>query len=423
MISASHRRHFLQSALTGAAALAANSPLLHQLLRADDEGTRRPDHQTPDTREPLKITAVHTHHVKTEIGIAYGGAWGWSNVCDTLLVEIETDAGLTGWGETAPLQGIQALINELGAKLVGKNALQQRKLWREMWGWNFGNGMALGGIDMALQDVRGKALNLSVAEMYGDRVRDKVPAYASAPNYIQGQDVRKQYPDEGAKLVADGFRALKIRLGGEPLAVDIDAAAALRDAVGPDVKLMVDGNGGYQMGPAIRMGRELDQLGYYFFEEPLPQAGYAGYPELTAALQIPIAAGEVLNSRADALTLIERRGMRIIQPDVSLCGGIGECLFIAEMARLSGIPCIPHCWGGALVTSATLQLVSLLPEPTVSRLLDSPMIELGAYENPFRDELVTNPPKQVDGFVEVPTGPGLGVEVIREVVEKYAVEE
>src|SRR5690606_22821292 len=122
--------------------------------------------------------------------------------------------------------------NELGDKLVGRNVLQHRKLWRELWGANFGNGMAVGGIDMALQDVRGKALGLSVAELYGDRVRDKVPAYASAPNYIKGRDVRRQYPEDAAKLVSDGFRALKVRLGGESLEVDIEAAINLRDAVG-----------------------------------------------------------------------------------------------------------------------------------------------------------------------------------------------
>lgn len=408
------RRRFLRSAF----AAASSTPLLQSLLHADE-----PNHHSPDTRHPLKITAVRTHHLKTELPFAFGGAWGWSNVCETLLVEIETDAGLTGWGETAPLQGIRGLITDLGPRMIGKNALQHRKLWRELWGANFGNGMALGGIDMALQDVRGQALGLSVAELYGDRVRNEVPAYSSAPNYIEGRDARQSYPEEGAKLVADGFRALKIRLGGETLKADIEAATALREAVGPDIRLMVDGNGGYSMGPAIRMGRALDELGYDFFEEPLPQAGYAGYPELTAALEIPIAAGEVLNSRVDALDLIERRAMRIIQPDVSLCGGIGECLFIAELARLHGIPCIPHCWGGALVTTATLQLLSLLPNPTISRLPDAPMIELGTYDNPFRTELVTHPPQQRNGMVDIPTGPGLGVTVVREVIEKYAVKD
>jgi D-galactarolactone cycloisomerase len=404
------RRHFLQSTLAAAA-----SPLLNSLFAAED------DTKQPAAKPPLTITAVRTHHLKTELPFAYGGAWGWSNVCETLLVEIQTDAGLTGWGETAPLQGIRGLINDLGQRLVSKNALQHRKLWRELWGPNFGNGMALGGIDMALQDVRGQALGLSVAELYGDRVRDQIPAYASAPNYIQGKDHRKTYADEGAQLVADGFRALKIRLGGDTLAADIHAATALREAVGPDVRLMVDGNGGYTMGPAIRMGRALDELDYYFFEEPLPQAGYAGYPELTSALEIPIAAGEVLNSRADALDLIDRRAMRIIQPDVSLCGGIGECLFIAELARLRGIPCIPHCWGGAFVTAATLQLLSLLPNPTVSRTPDPAMIELGTYANPFRTELVTHPPLQKNGLVDVPTGPGLGMTINPEVIQKYAV--
>ena len=118
--------------------------------------------------------------------------------------------------------------------------------------------------------------------------------------------------------------------------------------------------------------------------------------------------------------LITRRAMRIIQPDVSLCGGIGECLFIAGMARLWGIQCIPHCWGGAVTIAATLQVLSLLPDASWARTTETPMLELDVYENPFRDKIVTRPAKLRDGMVDVPKGPGLGIEIDEDLFEHYA---
>ena len=261
------------------------------------------------------------------------------------------------------MTGVRATIEGLGKTLVGRNVLEHRNLWLGLWGPNFGNGLAVGALDMALHDVRGKALKMSVAELYGGRLRDRVPAYATAMNYTEGIRPEQQYPTEAAALVARGFGTLKMWLGGLPARRDLAVAAAVRSAVGPNVKLMVDSNGAYTLSTAIRVGHELERLGFFFFEEPLPQQpNYAGYEVLTDKLDIPIAAGEVLDSRATARELTVRRARRIIQPDVSLCGGIAECLFVAEMARLWAIQCIPHCWGGALVIAATLQVLSLLPE-------------------------------------------------------------
>jgi D-galactarolactone cycloisomerase len=247
-----------------------------------------------------------------------------------------------------------------------------------------------------------------------------VPAYAAAMNYTEGQDPEKQYPAEAVALAKRGFQAMKMRLGGLPMKRDVATAAAVREAVGPDIKLIVDGNGAYALGAAIRMGRELERLGYYFFEEPLPQMDYAGYEVLTSKLDIPIAGGEVLDSRGRAKEVIVRRAMRIIQPDVSLCGGFEEVLFIAGMARLWGLQCFPHCWGGAIVIAATLQLVSLLPDASWARTTETPLLELDVYENPFRDKLVTKPVAiRLDGLIDVPTGPGLGIEVNEDVVKEY----
>jgi D-galactarolactone cycloisomerase len=170
------------------------------------------------------------------------------------------------------------------------------------------------------------------------------------------------------------------------------------------------------------MAAELHKLGFEAFEEPLPQSpNYAGYEELRQKMPLSLAGGEAVDSRANAKNLIDRRAMDIIQPDVSLCGGISEVLFIAELAALSGIRCLPHCWGGAVLIAATTHLVSLLPDPHWGFPTDTPMIELDQSENPWRTEIVAEPVKFRDGFVEVPTKSGLGIEVDERVIKKYAV--
>jgi D-galactarolactone cycloisomerase len=370
----------------------------------------------------MKITSVKTHLLRSQLPRAIGPSTAWYSSRESLLVKISTDEGLAGWGETAFLGGVRGLIEDLGALLIGQDPRDHRRLWRQIWGPNFGNGLAVGALDTALHDLRGKALGLSVAELYGGRLRDRVPAYASTMNYTEGVDPLRQYPEEATAAVRQGFRALKMRIGGQPPRRDLAVVAAVREAVGPDVKLMADGNGAYTLSTAIRVGRELDRLGLYWFEEPLPESpNYAGYEVLTDSLDLAIAGGEVLDSRGVARELICRRAFDIIQPDVSLCGGIAECLFVAEMARLWGTQCNPHCWGGAIVIAATLHLLALLPDESWARTTEAPMLELDIYENPFRDELVTRPVQVKDGLVEVPTGPGLGIEVNEDVLKRYEV--
>ncbi len=370
----------------------------------------------------MKITAVTTHLLQHKLPRAIGPSTFMYSARDSLLVKISTDEGLVGWGETAPLGGVRELIDrQLGPSLIGQDPREHRRLWRQLWGPNFGNGLAVGAVDIALHDLRGKALGLSVADLYGGRLRDRVPAYASTMNYTEGLDPLRQYPEEALAAVRQGFRALKMRIGGQPPSRDLAVVAAVREAVGPDVRLMADGNGAYTVATAIRIGKELDRLGLYWFEEPLPEAHYAGYEVITDQLDIAIAGGEVLDSRGAAKELICRRAFDIIQPDVSLCGGVAECLFVAEMARLWGTQCNPHCWGGAIVIAATLHILALLPDETWSRTTETPMLELDVYENPFRDELVTHPVKVREGLVDVPSGPGLGIEINEDVLKRYEV--
>lgn len=372
----------------------------------------------------LKITKVETFALQHMLPKAIGPSVGQSNARDALLVKISTDSGLVGWGETADVGGTRGIIEgHLKNVLLGKNPLEHRKVWAAMWGANFGDGRAVAGCDIALHDLRGKALGLSIADMYGGRRRDKVMAYAAAMNYTEGVRPEDQHPPEAAALAKRGFLAMKIRTGRYGHKRDLAVMEKIRDAVGPDVRLLTDGNGAFTLPQAVKFGKELEKLDFYCFEEPLPQSpNYAGYDELTKSLDIAVAGGEVLDSRATAKDHIVKRSFDIIQADVSLCGGIAEVLFISEMARLFGMQALPHCWAGAIVIAASLQLNSLLaPHFQGFTNGDEPMMEFDVYENPFRDEIVTKKFELKNGYFDVPTGPGLGIEINEEVVKKYAV--
>jgi D-galactarolactone cycloisomerase len=370
----------------------------------------------------LTITKVETFALQHKLPRAIGPSVALSNVREALLVKISTDSGLVGWGETADVGGTHGIIEEhLKNVLLGKNPLEHRKLWQAMWGANFGDGRAVAGCDLALHDLRGKALGLSIADMYGGRQRDKVMGYAAAMNYIEGVRPEDQHPLEAAALAKRGFLAMKIRTGRYGHKRDLAVMEKIREAVGPKVRLLTDGNGAFTLPQAVKFGKELEKLDFYCFEEPLPQSpNYAGYDELTDSLDIAVAGGEVLDSRATARDHIVRRSFDIIQPDASLCGGIAEVLFIAEMAQQFRIQALPHCWAGAIVIAATLQLNSLLsPHFPGFAGGDEPMLEFDVYENPFRDEITTEKFELKKGYFDVPTGPGLGIDINEDVVRKY----
>jgi D-galactarolactone cycloisomerase len=410
--SGTSRRQWLASAAGIAAA--GWSSAAAQTLAAERDAAKA---------NPLKITAVTTYFVKTQLKKPFGVSISvpLDATRTALFVKIETDGGLVGWGETAPIGGARGAINDaLGPLLIGRNPLEYRALTRDLWGLNFYEPLAIGAVDTALNDLRGKALGVPVAELFGGRLRRRVPTYASAMSYLEGEEPEQQFPEEAARLVAQGFKALKMRLGRYSVQREAKIAEAVRNAVGPDIKLFCDANAAYTVTSALEMGEVLHDLKFGFFEEPLPQSpDYTGYSELRERLPLPLAGGEALGHRGHAKSLLERRGVDIIQPDVSLCGGIPEVLFIGEMSALHGVPIIPHCWGGAVLLAATTHLLALLPDPHGGFPTDTPLLELDQTENPWRDGIVSAPLEVNDGFVTVPTGPGLGIEVDEAAIKKY----
>ena len=375
---------------------------------------------------PIKITAVKVFLLETKLKRAFGVSISQplDKTRRTLLVKIETDAGLVGWGETYPILGARgAITDQIGPAIIGENPLEYRKVLKKTWGRVFYNALAVGAIETAINDLRGKILNKPVSALFGGRVRDRVPVYASTMNYLEGITPEELYPRQAAEKVAEGFKALKMRLGRYPVRREIPIARAVREAVGPDIKLMADGNAAYAMKGALDMGQALADLDFEFWEEPLPQApDYAGYERLRAKLNIPLAGGEVLADRVAAKRLLDRECFDIIQPDIALCGGIGELLFISELAALSSVQTIPHCWGGAILIAGTVHLLAVMPDPTWGHPTHVPRLELDQSENPWRTE-ITDIAFKVDknGHVAVPTSPGLGITVNEKAVRRFLV--
>ena len=375
---------------------------------------------------PVRITAVKTYLLETTLKRAFGVSI--SQPLDkrrrTLLVKIETDAGVEGWGETYPILGARgAITDQIGPALIGENPLAYRKVMKKAWGRVFYNPLAVGALETAINDVRGKLLDKPVSALFGGRLRERVPAYASTMNYLEGITPEELYPRQAVEHVELGFRALKMRLGRYPVNREIPIARAVRAAVGKDIQLMADGNAAYASKGALAMGQTLAELDFAFWEEPLPQApDYAGYEQLRKKLAIPLAGGEALADRVAAKRLLNRGCFDIIQPDLALCGGISEMLFIAELAALNSVQTIPHCWGGAVLIASTLHLLSLMADPTWGHPTHTPMLELDRSENPWRTE-ITDVSFQVDkdGHVLVPTRPGLGITVDEQAVKRFQI--
>ncbi|MFO1448851.1 MAG: mandelate racemase/muconate lactonizing enzyme family protein [Opitutaceae bacterium] len=360
----------------------------------------------------MKIATVETFLLEHKLARPSGPASVLNTWRKTLLVRIATDGGLVGWGETAPLAGVRETIEQAMAPLlVGRDPRAISNTWRTRWLAPFENRLAIGALDIALHDLVGQALGVPVHQLYGGARRSRVLVYASGGGYVEGVHPADVWPAETRALAARGFKAIKLKIGRYDPRSELDALAEVRKGLPGDVKLMVDAWGSYTLATALQVGRELEKLGVTFYEEPLPQFGYRGYDQLAAQLDIAVAGGEMLQHRQSFKELLDRQAVDIVQPDASLCGGIREVLFVAELAELHGVQCIPHSWSGAILNAATVHIVSLLPEPTLMPGVNPPMVEFDVTENPFASGLLRTPLPLIDGCFEVPNTPGLGLDL------------
>jgi D-galactarolactone cycloisomerase len=382
----------------------------------------------------VKITDVRAHVLRSPLEQPFAFSQGWVASRGATLVEVTTDEGLTGWGE-ALCQGLQppeiaaaAITSALRPLLLGANPLEPEVLWHRMYHQTRDYGLkgavigAISGVDIALWDLCGKARGEPVASLLGGMFRDKVQAYATGFYRIHGQGEATRLAAEATQRHAEGFRAMKIKLG---FGVDDDLAVmhAIREATaGLAYEAMVDTNHAYGVAEAIRLGRGIEAQGWKlrWYEEPVTQEDLDGYGELRRALATPIAGGENEFTLFGFRELFARRAVDIAQPDICAAGGFTGCRHIAALAHAHGVQVNPHVWGSAVGQAASLQLIAAIPAAHHALFAAQPLLEFDMSSHPFREHLTDRPLRHKDGWVEVPRRPGLGIEVSVDVVKQYS---
>lgn len=360
-----------------------------------------------------------------------------------LLVEVETDTGLLGLGEAAhfggPLVSTATVIEqELRPYLLGQDPRETERLWELMHrrAYKHARGgiviAAISGVDIALWDLRGKLAGMPLWRLLGG-YRRRVPAYATGGFYAEGKGV-PELADEMRAYCRHGFRAVKLKVGrnsgieGSPLramadrgvcevslAEDLARVRAVREAIGPDVRLMVDANGAWDVPTAVRMGRLLEELDVYWFEEPVWPDDLAGSAEVAAKVAIPIAGYETCSyGTVSFRDYIAARAVHFVQPDVAWAGGLTETLKIAHLAQAANLPLAPHIHGSAVGVAAAAHLLGAVRNGS--------MAEMVFPAHPLMGDLVREP-LVVDGTGEIDLGerPGLGIELDPDAVKRYRV--
>jgi D-galactarolactone cycloisomerase len=381
----------------------------------------------------VKITDLQVHVLRSPLAEPFAFSQGWVHHRSATLVEVQTDTGLVGWGE-AFAQGLEppqvaaaAIEHALRPLVLGADPLDIEVLWHRMYHQTRDHGRkgsviaALSAVDIALWDLAGKHHGLPVHKLLGGAFRTRVQPYATGFYRIQGQGERDRLVQEAHAHREAGFRLMKVKLG-YGVDDDIQVIQAIARAVqGSDVMLMVDTNHAYGRAEALRLGWVLDEIGVRWYEEPVVPEDIDGYVELRARLRTPIAGGENEHTLYGFRELLGRHAVDIAQPDVGSCGGLTAARHIAVLAQAHGIEVNPHVWGSAVAQAASLQLIAALPVTHHSLYARAPVLEYDRSSHPFRRELVTQPLELVDGMVEVPAGPGLGIEIRRETIERYRV--
>lgn len=370
----------------------------------------------------LIIERVVAHPLRAQLPKVQRTSQGDYAAIELVVAEVITRDGLTGWGEGLARKGAEFYAgfteNVLAPAVIGRDARDRRALWRAMRAPLSGRPggqivEAISAIDIALWDLAGKAAGQPVHKLLGGMGRREVQAYASSINWLDDATVEQ----EVAAALACGFTEIKVKLG-QPVAAAIARARLVRRLVGDGVALFVDANCAFDVHEALDLGRGLVDAGYALFEEPIRADDRAGYAALARHLPIRLAAGESDFYAGEALQLMSDRSIGMVQPDVARAGGITETWRIAELAASLHVGYAPHVgWSGAICAAASLQLAAAAEACRTTECM--------VYSNPLRDRLLVQSVGEKGmlrgGKLPVPDGPGLGVEVDRDVLAEFRI--
>lgn len=355
---------------------------------------------------------------------------GWVKKRGTMIVELVTDDGITGWGESLchglqPPEIAEAVVQAaLKPLLLGKDPFDVDVLWETMYNLTRPFGQkgavlnAISAVDIAIWDCLGRALGKPVHKLLGGAYRTEVQPYATGFYRVEGKKYPADAVEEAKRHMRNGFTAMKLKTGFG-VEADIDYILGVREGIGRGPKLMIDANHAYNVGSARRILKAIEPADIHWFEEPISPEDIDGYRELKNLTNIYIAAGENEFSKIGFREWVSRRAVDILQPDLCSAGGFTECRKISALAQAWHTTLIPHVWASGIGLAASLQFIATVPPAPLALNPIEPMLEYDQSSHPFRQDLIFGAITMQEGKVRIPTAPGIGVEVNRDIIERY----
>ncbi|MBI5085857.1 MAG: mandelate racemase/muconate lactonizing enzyme family protein [Acidobacteria bacterium] len=367
----------------------------------------------------MKITRVEAIAISIPLPKPVADAVRLITHRDHLIVTIHTEDGLSGLGFTLGYDGSRAMVSLVDQIfrpiLEGADALESERLWAEMYRQSIQAGRrgaalrAISAIDIALWDIRGKAARMPVMELLGVHSR-RLRCYATGGYYREGQSLDDLVRETSA-VVEQGFTALKLKVGGMSAREDAARIGAVRRALGDGVDILLDANGGWKSAPeAIAAMDRLEEYTPYWIEEPVRADNLTAMAKIAESIRTPVATGELEATRWAFAQLLEMRAAEILQPDVTVVGGVSEWLKVAHMAAALDVPVAPHYnW------DFHSQLCAATPNAIFVEYF------LAASGVKMFDSVLANPMKPAGGYLEPRTAPGFGIELIPTEIERYRI--
>ena len=386
----------------------------------------------------MKITRVSSHILGYDLPEPLGYSQQYYTKRTAHLVEVETDEGITGWGECFGAGNI-ALANKgivekiIQPIVIGMDPIDRDVIWHQVYNLMRDHGQkgmplqSLSGVDIALWDIAGKVSGMPLYQLIGGAHRNRIDVYGYGMMLRpeSADSLVSRFTDEAAAIKEMGFKATKMKVGLGPKD-DVRLIEAVRQGVGEDYRFMVDANHAYTTHDAFYVGRAMEDFNPYWFEEPVAPEDLEGYRELRNGLNVNISGGEAEFNRWGWRALLESRGLDIAQPEVCALGGISEYLRVLALCHAHFTPVVNHVWGSAVAIATNMHLLAAMPPLPGGLHPWEPMLEFDTTHNIFRDELLTEPldiQRQVaasNGTVGLPEGPGIGVTPDLDFIQKFS---
>ncbi len=361
----------------------------------------------------MKITDVRTVRVNIPFAKPLRTSIHSFECAGCVLVFMDTDEGITGesyvFSLNIPrLKVFEAMIQSFKPEVVGEDPHYTEKIWQKIWqDINFfgHKGVTLFGlsaIDVACWDIKGKAAGKPLYKMVG-AFRDQVPVYASGGLWLS--QTIDELTKEAKDFIAQGFRYMKLRIGKPRIEEDVERVRAVRQAIGPDIGLMVDANQAFKVNHAIKLGRKLEEFDLVWYEEPVAAYDLEGSAQVAAALDVPIASGETDYTRYGFRQMLEVKAADVLMPDLARMGGYTDFLKVAHMAEAYEVPVSPH-----IFSEQSLQIMGMIPN-------GSYLEHMPWFSPLFREKIEIK-----NGMVEIPTRPGVGFSFDPAAIERYRIQ-